>query len=134
VSFAAVFVAFFACHHVGDYLLQTEWQAVNKSGGLARGAEEARRALVSHVSVYTLAFVPALVWLATETGAAVAAVLAALIFVPHLVVDDGRLLDGYLRRVKGVEPPVDDALSTAVDQSVHVVSLFAVALLAAAAT
>ena len=134
MSVAAVFVAFFVSHHVGDYLLQTEWQATHKDGGLRRGAGPARRALLVHVSLYTLAFVPALVWLAGESGAGAAVVLGALIFIPHLVVDDGRLLRGYLRRAKGVSDPIDAALCTAVDQSVHFVSLFAVALLAAEVT
>jgi hypothetical protein len=132
MSFAAVFVAFFAAHHVGDYLLQTEWQATNKAGGLGRDAL-ARRALLAHVSTYTLAFVPVLVWLATEGGAIAAVALGAAIFVPHLVVDDGRLLRAYLRRVKRVRD-AEDALYTAVDQSVHMVFLFATAVLAAALT
>ena len=132
MSLAAVFVAFFACHHVGDYLLQTEWQAGHKAGGLARGAGVARRALFAHVSVYTLAFVPALVWIATESDAGVAVLAGALVFVPHLIVDDARLLRAYIRDVKGVGEPLDDGLVTAVDQSVHLVSLFAVAALASA--
>ena len=132
MSFAAVFVVFFACHHVGDYLLQTEWQATHKLGGLGRDAG-ARRALVSHVSAYTLAFVPALVWLASASSAAAAVGLGVAVALPHLVVDDGRLLRDYLRAVKRVTDP-DRALTTAVDQSVHVVSLFAVALLGAAVT
>jgi hypothetical protein len=132
VSLASVFVAFFACHHVGDYLLQTEWQANNKARGLARGAGVARRALLAHGSVYTLSFVPALVWIATESDAAVAVLAGALVFVPHIVVDDARLLRAYVRDVKGVGEPLDDALLTAVDQSVHLVSLFAVAAFASA--
>ena len=132
MSLAAVFVAFFACHHVGDYLLQTEWQAHHKAGGLARGAGVARRALLAHVAVYTLAFVPALVWIATESDAGVAVLVGVLVFVPHLIVDDARLLRAYVRDVKGVGEPLDDGLVTAVDQSVHLVSLFAVAALASA--
>ena len=48
---------------VGDYLLQTDWQARNKRGGLG-GDPVARRALLTHVTTYTLAFVPALIWIA----------------------------------------------------------------------
>ena len=55
-----------------------------------------RRALVSHVATYTLAFAPALAWLAGDLGAAGTAALAAGVFLPHLVQDDGRLL-GRLR-------------------------------------
>ena len=133
MSLAAVFVAFFACHHAGDYLLQTEWQAHHKAGGLARGAGVARRALLAHVVLYTLAFVPALVWIGIEADAAgIAALAGALVFGPHLVVDDARLLRAYVRDVKGVHEPLDDGLVSAVDQSVHYVSLFAVAGLVAA--
>ena len=33
-----VFAVFFVSHQVGDYLLQTDWQAMHKRGGLwARG-------------------------------------------------------------------------------------------------
>src|SRR5258708_31671445 len=95
LGWAEVFVALFASHHVGDYLLQTEWQALNKVGGLGRDPI-ARRALLMHIATYTAAFVPALVWLGSELGAIVLAI-AALVSIPHLVQDDGRLLTRYIR-------------------------------------
>ena len=58
-----VFAVFVVSHLAGDYLLQTDWQAENKRGGLG-GDPVARRALLSHVTTYTLAFVPAFIWLA----------------------------------------------------------------------
>lgn len=125
-----VFVAFFVAHHVGDYLLQTDWQARTKAGGLGRDPE-ARRALLSHVATYTLAFVPVLVWIGLETSALAAVGLAALIFVPHLVVDDGRVVGGYTRRVKGGRGGVDPAVLASVDQSLHYLALAATALVAA---
>ncbi len=130
MSWANVSIVFFVSHLAGDFLAQTDWQARNKSGGL--GADPvARRALLLHVSVYTLFFLPALVWIGLEAGAAVAVPIAALIFLPHLVVDDGRLLRSYMVRVKRtVDPP--PGLALAVDQSVHLISLWATALLAAA--
>ena len=77
-------------HLVGDYLLQTEWQARNKAGGL--GSDPlARRALLAHVGTYTLAFVPALIWLADVEGGGVAVLAALAIAIPHLVIDDRRL-------------------------------------------
>src|SRR5947209_7410343 len=57
-----VFVVFLVSHLVGDYMLQTEWQALNKRGAL-KGTPTQRRALLSHIATYTLAFVPCLVWL-----------------------------------------------------------------------
>src|ERR687898_634925 len=128
MAWVEIFAAFVVCHLVGDYLLQTDWQAQHKRGGL--GADPAaRRALFTHVSTYTLAFVPALVWLADDIGAAVVAV-AALIFVPHLIQDDGRLLSAYIVRVKGIEASANMQVALAVDQTFHVATLFAIALLA----
>ena len=93
-----VFAVFLVCHLIGDFVLQTDWQARNKHGGLGRNPV-ARRALLAHVALYTLAFVPALVWLTDSIGAGIAGV-AALIAFPHLVQDDGRLLEAYLRTIK----------------------------------
>jgi hypothetical protein len=126
-----VFAVFLVCHLVGDYLLQTEFQATNKRGGLGRDPV-ARRALVGHIALYTLAFVPALVWIAFERSAAGAVALGLLIAIPHLVQDDGRPVSAYLRHVKHTEADVHGALFASVDQSLHVLALFGAALLAAA--
>lgn len=123
-----IFAVFVVSHLVGDFLLQTDVQATHKRGGLG-GAGESPRGLVSHTLTYTLAFIPALVWLATDIGAW-AIGIGALIALPHMVQDDGRLLDAYMRRVKGVEPS-PGGLLVAVDQAWHVLALFLVALLAA---
>ena len=66
-----VLAVFIACHLTGDYLLQTNWQALNKRGGLGRDPER-RRALLAHIATYTLAFVPALAVLVDDIGAGVA--------------------------------------------------------------
>ncbi len=55
-----------------------------------------------------------------------------LVFVPHLVIDDGRGVGLYLTRVKGVDG-FNVGLAASVDQSFHVLSLFLVALLLGAA-
>ena len=119
---------FVVSHLAGDFLLQTDWQAVNKRGGLGRN-KVARRALVSHVTVYTLAFVPGLIWIAGEASAALAAAMFAVIFVPHLVQDDTRLLVAYNRKVKGGVPGPGDPVFMAIDQSFHMLFLFLTALL-----
>jgi hypothetical protein len=124
-----VFAVFTVCHLTGDYLLQTDWQARNKRGGLGSGHPVARRALVSHIATYTLAFVPALVWLAGDLHAGVLWV-AALIAVPHLVQDDGRLLLLYVAKVKGRDAVATAPIVAVVDQSFHVLALFGLALLA----
>lgn len=127
MGWVAVFVAFGISHMVGDYLLQTDWQACNKHGGLTRPGVS-RRALLTHVTTYTLAYVPALIWLADDLGAGVFGA-ALLIFVPHFIQDDGRLIGLYMARVKHLEFGVNPAVDRAVDQTFHVVALFLLALL-----
>jgi hypothetical protein len=131
VSWVAVFAAFLVAHMVGDYLFQTDWQARHKRGGLS-GRGESRRALLSHVSSYTSAFLPAFVWIGTQVDTGWAVVAAVLIFLPHLVIDDGRLVSLYLSRVKRADG-LDVGLTASVDQSFHVLSLFLVAILMGAA-
>jgi hypothetical protein len=128
VSWVAVFDVFLVCHLVGDFVFQTDWQATHKTGGLG-GDPVRRRALVSHVATYTLAFLPALVWIGLELDLWRAVLAAVVISVPHLVQDDGRLLDAYMRRVKGPDSVGSPGLRIAVDQSFHVVALLGAALL-----
>jgi Protein of unknown function (DUF3307) len=131
VRWEGVFLVFMVCHVTGDFLLQTDWQAVNKRGGLFNGNANARRALFSHVSVYTLAFVPAVIWVATETTT-LAIGLLAVVFIPHLIQDDGAVLMAWNRVVKRSSSTPGDLLYMAIDQSFHFVALFATALLAVA--
>jgi hypothetical protein len=130
VSWVEIFAAFVVSHLVGDYLLQTDWQARHKRGGL-QGDPVRRRALLSHVFVYTLAFAPALIWMSDELGAGVIWV-AALIFVPHVIQDDGRLLSWFIFKVKGATEASAAGIYTPVDQSFHILTLFGIALAAGA--
>ena len=123
----ATFVVLVVSHAVGDFLLQTEWQALNKYAGLRRGRSP--RALLAHLTSYTVAFLPALVWLGTSVGGWAPA-LGAAIVLPHLVQDDGRLVEEWIRAVKHADIPRGNWLFTAIDQSFHVLALFGVALLA----
>ena len=123
-----VFAVFLVSHLVGDYLLQTDWQAAHKRGGLGPN-RESRRALLAHITTYTLAFVPGLIWLADDIGAWAIGV-AAVIALPHMVQDDGRLLDRYIALIKGEPATRNAAVVAVVDQSFHVVALFLTALLA----
>jgi Protein of unknown function (DUF3307) len=131
VRWEEVFAVFLVCHVAGDFLLQTDWQAVNKRGGLTSRNPEARRALLSHVVVYTLAFIPAVIWIATEKSA-LAIALLAVVFIPHLVQDDARALVAWNRIVKRSAPQPGDFVYMAIDQSFHLLFLFATALLAVA--
>jgi hypothetical protein len=116
---------------VGDYLLQTDWQARHKRGGLG-GGPVARRALISHVTTYTLAFLPAFIWIGVELDVTWAFVAAILVFVPHLIIDDGRVVAFYLLRVKRADG-LNLGLAASVDQSFHVLSLFLAAMVIGAA-
>ncbi|HEY6522746.1 MAG TPA: DUF3307 domain-containing protein [Solirubrobacteraceae bacterium] len=129
MTWPAVLAAFLVCHLAGDLLLQTEWQALTKVRGL--GDPEGRRALMAHVLTYMLPYLPVLVWIGDERGVARAVVVALLIALPHVLVDDGRLVGVWLRQVKHSPDPAP-SLRLMVDQSFHVVCLFAVAVLAAA--
>jgi len=129
MSWAPVLAAFLVCHLAGDLLLQTEWQALTKVRGL--NDPEGRRALMAHAATYTLPYLPVLVWIGADRGAARAVVVALLISLPHVAVDDGRFVRVWLRQVKHSPDPAP-SLRLMVDQSFHVVCLLAVAMLAAA--
>ena len=131
MSWVEIFAVFVVSHALGDYLLQTDWQATHKRGGLGRD-RNARMALLSHVASYTFAFVPAGIWLASDEGGNLGALglalLAVGIYVPHMVQDDGRLLSAYIKRVKGLGAASQREVFTAVDQSFHLIILFCTAL------
>jgi hypothetical protein len=129
MSWPAVFVVLVLSHLGGDFLLQTEWQAMNKAGGLGR-SRESRRALRNHALTYTAAYLPGLVWIAGERGAGLPVLLALLVTLPHVIVDDGRLLRSWMHEVKHCPDPAP-GLVIMVDQSFHLVMLLPVALLAA---
>jgi hypothetical protein len=123
------FPEFFVSHQIGDYLLQTDFQALNKSGGLGDD-DKSRRALFNHGLTYTAAFTPALLGVARRAGITRALGVAALITLPHMAIDDGRLLNAYMKRVKRIDADTNAALTTSVDQSMHIVCLWVAGWLA----
>ena len=130
MNWVEVFAVLVVSHLVGDFLLQTEWQAAHKLGGLGPDPER-RRALRNHIATYMLSFIPALIWIAAQTSLPRAILIAIVIAIPHWIQDDGRLLDAYIAVVKGTSP-APSGLRVAVDQSFHVLFLFATALLVVA--
>lgn len=120
-----VLAVFVLCHLAGDFLFQTDFQGRCKSRGLGRDPAR-RRALFTHVLTYTVAFVPALIWIGGVRGVWIAAAIA----IPHLLIDDGRALRAYVRRVKRVpgDPPAVVLVGT--DQTLHLLCLGAAAALA----
>jgi hypothetical protein len=131
MSWAEAFVALLVAHLVGDFILQTEFQALNKGGGLGRDPVR-RRALLSHVATYALPMLPVFVWIASGDDAVRAIGIAVLLLGTHLLQDDGRLMAAYARRVKKTDPQAGSVLWIAIDQSFHIVWLFCAALLIAA--
>ena len=129
LGWPAVLMSLLASHLAGDFLVQTEWQAINKTGGLRES--RSRKALLAHVIAYTASFSPALIWIGRRTSVKRAAMVGGAIAIPHLLVDDGQLVEVWLRKVKRVRHP-PPALAVAVDQSFHVISLLGAALVAAA--
>jgi Protein of unknown function (DUF3307) len=129
VSWSAALLLFLISHAAGDILMQTDWQAITKVAGL--GDAGGRRALTRHIGTYMLAFVPALAWVAAETTVLRAVAVGALIAIPHLLIDDGRIVSAWLRAVKHVPNPAL-GLRIAVDQTFHAICLLGAALVAAA--
>lgn len=130
MAWTEVFIVLVVSHLVGDFLLQTDWQAQWKYGGLSADPVR-RRALGTHIVTYMLAFLPALIWIAAEGGLARAVLAGIVVAVPHWLQDDGRLLDLYMAAVKGTSADGSPGLRVAVDQSFHVVALFLTALIVA---
>ena len=121
-----LFLVFLASHVTGDYILQTEFQAINKHGGLGRDRVK-RRALVQHTLWYTAAYIPALIWIGTEEPIATVLLTALAIGVPHGLQDDGRALRWWMRVVKRTHP-APGVLAMCVDQSFHAVALLLTAI------
>jgi hypothetical protein len=105
-------------HFVGDFLFQTDFQAIHKFGGLGPDPVR-RRALATLVATYTVAFGPAL----RPFGARRGAWLAAEIAIPHLLIDDGRAVRWYMRNVKRVTGTPPPTVGLGVDQTLHFVCL-----------
>ncbi len=127
MTWSALFGVFLLSHLAGDFLLQTDWQATHKRHG--GGARSPHLALGVHGLTYTVAFVPALLWVAGDAGAAAAFGIALLVALPHMVVDDGRLVGAWVHHVKHVHGTPTTVVRLGVDQTLHVLALAAVAFL-----
>jgi hypothetical protein len=126
IPWVEIFAVFVVSHLTGDYLLQTEFQATNKHGGLGHDPLK-RRALLLHTLTYTACYLPALVWLAGDVSAAGLVGIALAIAVPHGLQDDGRAMRWWMRNVKHTEV-APGVLAMLVDQSFHVIVLLVLAI------
>jgi uncharacterized membrane protein len=108
-----LFETLLIAHVIGDWLLQTEWQALNKSTNW--------RALMSHVAVYHAVVLAALGWRIGLGEPLVYAVVAGLA-VAHVVLDRKRPVVAFMRAFRiSVKREPEGWLMIAVDQSIHLV-------------
>lgn len=110
-----LFETLLIAHVVGDWLLQTEWQAMNKATNW--------RALLTHVLVYHIVILAALLWRMGPGAPAVYFVVLGLAVV-HVVMDRKRSVEWFMRAMRiSVRREPSGWLAIAVDQSLHLVWL-----------
>ena len=108
----SLFDRLLVAHLVGDWLLQTEWQALNKGKNY--------RALFSHIAIYTLIILGVLV-LDFGFQNVYVYLMVALLGLSHAILDRGwpviRLMKAF-RMIVAREP--ERWLTMAVDQVLHI--------------
>jgi hypothetical protein len=107
-------------HILGDWLLQTEWQAQNKA--------ERWTAMFVHVTIYHVVLLAILV-LRYGTSAAPVYIAVAGLAVAHAVLDRKWPVAWLMRALRiSVHRPPDRVLTLVVDQSLHILLLACAAL------
>jgi len=107
-----LFEKLFIAHFVADWLLQTEWQALNKG--------RSYRALFSHIGIYSLVMLGVLAasfgfrnW--TVYG------MVGMLAVTHSILDHGGFVAGFMKTFRlVVNRDPERWLSMAVDQVFHI--------------
>lgn len=90
--FAASYCSMHATHGVADYWFQTKFQAENKTSRID--------ALTRHIIVYTLSFIPALVFLGVSSPWKL--ILCLLVIgLPHMWMDTRQFLNWFIATTKG---------------------------------
>ena len=116
-----LFETLLIAHVIGDWLLQTEWQALNKA--------RSWRALLTHVVIYHLVILAALLWKMGTGIPTVYAVVVGLAIV-HTIMDRKRPVEWFMRTMRiSVTREPEGWLAIAVDQSLHLVWLAAATLI-----
>ena len=112
-----LFETLLIAHVVGDWLLQTEWQATNKATNW--------RALLTHVVVYHAVVLAALLWRAGPGNSSVYLVVLGLAVI-HPIMDRKQSVEWFMRAMRiSVRREPSGWLASAVDQSLHLVWLAA---------
>ena len=129
MPWSEVFIVLLLSHLTGDFVLQTDWQAEHKHGGLGADGEPAGRS--SRTSSPTRSrSCRRSSGSATSWAPGQPPRRSGGIFLPHLIQDDGRLIRRYIALVKGQGATQVPLVLIAVDQTFHFLDLFGTALLA----
>lgn len=128
VIFCTAFILQFVGHRIGDFWLQTAWQAFNKKRNAVARAR--------HCFVYALT-ISLLLLIAFDWTIAV--VVFAVTFLEHYCVDSGKPIDAWLRfqerkLARNRSYDVDQTPSFVIveyDQTVHYVRIFLISLVIA---
>jgi hypothetical protein len=116
-----MFECLFLCHLIGDWLCQTEFEAMNKAKG-----RFANWAIVKHCLTYTLSFLPAFLYFGFPLW------WFAIIYSTHHILDRRWPVIWFIRVMKCTDQRTIDALFwlvIAVDQTFHILILAALVLL-----
>jgi hypothetical protein len=114
-----IFEALLMAHILGDWLLQTEWQAKNKQSNWL--------ALLVHVAIYHIVALAILIWgFDLDLTAAVLVVVALAVL--HALLDRREIVIWLMRTLRiTVERKPEGWLLIAVDQALHLLLLGAAA-------
>ena len=116
-----IFENLFVAHLIGDWLLQTEWQALNKDHNL--------RALFTHISVYSLVILGVLVAKFGFQNYSVYWVVG-MIAITHACIDRRWPVLWFMKTFRLiVEREPEQWLTMAVDQIFHILLLSLAALI-----
>ena len=116
----SLFIVLYIGHKIGDYLLQTDYQAVNKKDNWI--------ALISHCFIYTLAVsIMAYVFVGFFNWTAI-----FILFISHIIIDRKVFLNWWAKNIKRIrdteEPAVQPGLIE-LDQAFHYIIVFIISFL-----
>jgi hypothetical protein len=110
-----LFESLLLAHILGDWLLQTEWQAMNKA--------RSWRAMLSHVLVYHVVVLAVLVAKLGYRNPYVYMIVASLA-ISHGILDRSGIVSWLMRTLRiSVERPPERWFTVAIDQSIHILLL-----------
>ncbi|OFD42206.1 hypothetical protein BWGOE3_34590 [Bacillus mycoides] len=116
----SLFIVLYIGHKIGDYLLQTDYQAVNKKDNWI--------ALISHCFIYTLAVsIMAYVFVGFFNWTAI-----FILFISHIIIDRKIFLNWWAKNIKRIRDTEETAVQPGLielDQAFHYIILFIISFL-----